>query len=324
MGQFRGDYLGFTYNGFHSSDLGIVRVSDGSRYSENLLPSFQDKTVTVPGKDETYYFGSFFSQQKISIQIAFDNLSEEKMGLLARILGDKKVHPLSFDERPYKEYQAKIADSTLIKHICFNEKGRRVYKGEGSISFVSYQPYAICRKKFLNQYTESNKDEWKDMANLQENQDELDKLIDNKIKVYNPGVKESDCILSFGATEGNSFCGGKISLKDKILTFSGCSAKKKNLQGREVFDTRITFNSKTKMIEGWYKNLSDNSYQKSGNIYNEYIDSGDFFDIPITIYYNMDGSISKKIEEISIDQLNNEIESLADYFQSIEYNYYYY
>ena len=61
MGQFRGDYLGFTYNGFHSSDLGIVRVSDGSRYSENLLPSFQDKTVTVPGKDETYYFGSFFS-----------------------------------------------------------------------------------------------------------------------------------------------------------------------------------------------------------------------------------------------------------------------
>jgi hypothetical protein len=78
------------------------------------------------------------------------------------------------------------------------------------------------------------------------------------------------------------------------------------------------------MIEGWYKNLSDNSYQKSGNIYNEYIDSGDFFDIPITIYYNMDGSISKKIEEISIDQLNNEIESLADYFQSIEYNYYYY
>jgi hypothetical protein len=46
MSDFRGDYMGFTYGidpasgkPIHSSDLGIVRVSDGSRFNENLLPT---------------------------------------------------------------------------------------------------------------------------------------------------------------------------------------------------------------------------------------------------------------------------------------------
>jgi hypothetical protein len=37
--DFKGDYMGFTYNHVHSSELGIVRVSDGSRFNENLLPT---------------------------------------------------------------------------------------------------------------------------------------------------------------------------------------------------------------------------------------------------------------------------------------------
>jgi hypothetical protein len=39
MSEFKGDFLGFTYNKLHSSELGIVRVSDGSRFNENLLPT---------------------------------------------------------------------------------------------------------------------------------------------------------------------------------------------------------------------------------------------------------------------------------------------
>jgi hypothetical protein len=61
--DFKGDYMGFTYNGKHSSELGIVRVSDGSRFNENLLPTMQDKTVQVPGGDGTYYFGSYYTQR---------------------------------------------------------------------------------------------------------------------------------------------------------------------------------------------------------------------------------------------------------------------
>jgi hypothetical protein len=59
--DFQGDYMGFTYNKKHSSELGIVRVSDGSRFNENLLPTMQDKTVQVPGGDGMYYFGSYYT-----------------------------------------------------------------------------------------------------------------------------------------------------------------------------------------------------------------------------------------------------------------------
>ena len=44
----KGDYIGFTYNGIHSSDLGIIRVSGGDRYEEELLPEIEEITVDVP------------------------------------------------------------------------------------------------------------------------------------------------------------------------------------------------------------------------------------------------------------------------------------
>jgi hypothetical protein len=34
----KGDFIGFTLGDIHSSELGLVRVSDGSRYNEDLLP----------------------------------------------------------------------------------------------------------------------------------------------------------------------------------------------------------------------------------------------------------------------------------------------
>jgi phage-related protein len=63
MGELKGDYIGFTFNGVHSSDLGIVRVSNGSRFDENLLPTIKDKTVEVSGRDGAYYFGSQYTQR---------------------------------------------------------------------------------------------------------------------------------------------------------------------------------------------------------------------------------------------------------------------
>jgi hypothetical protein len=39
MGGIAGEFTGFKFGDRHSSDLGITRVSNGSRYSENLLPN---------------------------------------------------------------------------------------------------------------------------------------------------------------------------------------------------------------------------------------------------------------------------------------------
>ena len=140
--DFQGDYLGFTYNGTHSSNLGIVRTSNGSRFDENLLPTMQDKTVQVPGGDGTYYFGSYYTQKPFSIPFAFDNLTEEKFENLKRHFGDKKVHDLIFDEKPDRVYRAKVTGTATIKHIPFDSADGTIYKGEGTIQFTCYEPFA--------------------------------------------------------------------------------------------------------------------------------------------------------------------------------------
>jgi predicted phage tail component-like protein len=133
MGVFGGDYIGFSYNGVHSSELGIMRVSDGSRYNENLLPTSKDITVQVPGGDGTYYFGSYYTQRSFTISYAFDGLRENQVEFIKEFFGDKKIHPLIFDEHPYKIYYAKVASTTSIKYIPFSENNQRIFKGEGSL-----------------------------------------------------------------------------------------------------------------------------------------------------------------------------------------------
>lgn len=146
MAAQKGDYIGFTYNGTHSSKLGIVRTSDGSRFNTNLLPTMQDKTVTVPGRDGSYYFGSTYTQRQFSISFAYDSLTEKQFAEIRRVFGDKGVHDLIFDETPYKVYSAKVTGTATLKHIPFSEgEDNRLYKGEGTIQFTCYYPFARCR-----------------------------------------------------------------------------------------------------------------------------------------------------------------------------------
>lgn len=173
--DFKGDFMGFTYNGKHSSSLGIVRVNDGSRFNENLLPTIQDKTVQVPGGDGTYYFGSYYTQRQFTISFAFDDLTEERIAEMRAHFGDKQIHDLIFDETPYKVYSAKVTGTSTLKYICFDEGPKsRLYKGEGSIQFTCYFPFARCR--FMHNVKKEDKrdifpniDEWWEASGITEN-----------------------------------------------------------------------------------------------------------------------------------------------------------
>ena len=165
------DFIGFEYNGTHSSYYEIFRTSDGSRYSDNLIPQLMDKTADVPGGDGQYYFRSFYKTRQFSISIAFENLSEEKYKAMRSWLDGKGIHDLIFDEAPYKVYSAKVTGTPQLKTICFEDDGARVYKGEGTIQFTCYYPFAhtptITNQGFdgriLSNYTEElypTKNQW--------------------------------------------------------------------------------------------------------------------------------------------------------------------
>lgn len=276
----RGDYLGFTFNGVHSSDLGIVRTSDGSRFNENLLPTIQDKTVQIPGRDGSHFFGSYYTSKQFNISFAYDSMTESQMNRLKQVLGDKKIHDLVFDEAPYKIYSAKITGSATIKYIPFAEgETNRVYKGEGTIQFTAYNPYARSKFKFGNQYSEANKAEWQDAAGIKQEQDDIDKLVGNKIKVYNPGSKESDFSLRINFINGMIPKGGLVLTNEhsgktiSSLYFKGMSAK--TARGATAPDSYVKIDTKLNLIEGY------NSFdEKTGNIYNSTVTSGFFFNIP--------------------------------------------
>lgn len=292
----KGDFIGFTFNGVHSSELGIVRTSDGSRFSTNLLPTIQDKTVQVPGGDGTYFFGSYYTQKPFNISFATDEVTEEQFHQITTLFGDKQIHDLIFDETPYKVYSAKCTGNPQFKFICFEEedsngKIKRIYKGEGTLNFTCYYPYARSRFNYLDEYTSvtipewrdwigttsdgnlyapgvaeinsnGNKDEWAAASRMQPTQGKYDQLGENQVSVFNAGDFECDFKIYFNQSIS------ELSLNDNTFKMQSF-----DLEGGDAY---FCINSASNLIEG-----CDEEFNPTGTLYNKYIIAGDFFKLPL-------------------------------------------
>ena len=282
-----GDFIGFTFNNVHSSTLGIMRISDGSRYNEDLLPTYQDKVVDAPGTDETYYFGSYYKQKVINISIAFEDLSEVQIRKIKQLFSDKEIHELWFDETPYKAYNVKVSGNPSLKYICFDKYrvdgySERVYKGEGTLSFIAYYPFAHSRYKYLDDYGVDcpNLEEWAATSNLKLKQN-YDKLIpikgsvakEKKVQLWNAGDLETDFKINIDFNVKKKITSGEIRISPNL----GLYLSDIQCQGN---DDGIQINSRLKIIQG-YKRDKQGKIQISSNVYNKHIVSGDFFKIPI-------------------------------------------
>lgn len=151
------DFTGFSFGSIHSSELGLTVVSTSNRYEKNLLPAPTDTTIDIPGGNGTYYFGQLHRDKEISINVAFDGISEELWRKIAQVFANDKPQNLIFDELPYKAYKAKLKDKPKFTFVCFLDKetGERVYKGEGSFTFICYYPYAFCFNKYVVRASDS-------------------------------------------------------------------------------------------------------------------------------------------------------------------------
>lgn len=166
------DFIAFSFKGKNSyDDFGIYRTSDGDRYNTDMAPDAKEVTAEVPGGDGMYYFGSTYSQRQFPVNFAFDHLTEDQFMEMKEWLNTKDMGDLWFSEEPYKVYTAKPTGKVTLKTLCFEEtymegsteKIRRVYKGEGSVTFVAYWPFAhtpdyICDAGLL--HIEEREDEF--------------------------------------------------------------------------------------------------------------------------------------------------------------------
>lgn len=246
MSVFLGEYLGFTLGDIHSSQLNITRVTNGDRYSENLTPNFTDSTAVVPGGDGTYYWNTIHNQRPFSIDFAFDDLREEDIRRLKQIFSFKGVQQLIFDEYSYKKYYVKCSSPPVLKFIPFSDLGDVLnYKGEGSVNLVAFYPYAeSVRAGTIDSKTNDT------ISNIGD--------LEMPIKIYY-NSNCTDINLSLTDEEG----------KINTLVMNGISKQNNS-------DAYICINMKTHLVEG-----IDNNFNKTGYLYNKFITSGDFFNVPI-------------------------------------------
>ena len=347
-----GDFLGFTFGGYHSSDLGITRVSGGDRYNEQLLPEIKDRTAEVPGLNGEYYFGSNFGSRQIDIEIAYDSLTEEQFKNLRRVFGTRDIKELIFDERPYKKYLAKLESPIELSYVCFDEPGytwqkiptgideetgelnymqgisgdyeykvyndttRRVYKGEGKVSFICHFPFAKSVYKQLPVGEEES--DWAISSGILSTQDyasvdkytilnppaegeEQQEPILRGFTLYNPG----DLATGFRLYLPAAAIGSGIDLVYKEDSIHATTSLILNAITLETGDIGVLVDTNSSLIIGVTSmsiNQSGNAiYSTSGNLYNQYVNSGHFFKIEPNVIYDrsvlqIDGDSSDNIK----------------------------
>lgn len=143
------DFLDLSYNDTWASEMGLIKVSTGKRQDDEILPASKDTTIDVPGSDGVYYLNSKFQQKEFTINFAYDGLKERDILAIREWLAPKKECQLIFSERPYKYYMAKPKSAPKLSYIAFDDTdGTRVYRGEGTVQFVCYYPWARSISRF--------------------------------------------------------------------------------------------------------------------------------------------------------------------------------
>lgn len=147
------DFTGFYFDDIHSSTYGLIRTSNGDRYEEGLVPDFDDYQIERVGGDGDLYEGRRYKKTSFTIPIAFDHVTEKQFREMRQWLGGDSLKSFRFDERPYKTYWVKLASRPVLEYVCFmelkedainsNDK-ERIYKGEGKLDFVAYDPFGYC------------------------------------------------------------------------------------------------------------------------------------------------------------------------------------
>lgn len=158
------DFTGFSFNGVHSSTLGVVRVSNGNRHEVNILPFIKDTSVEVPGGDGHYFYRTNYKKYDMTLNIAFDEMDERQFRFLRRFYLSKGLYQLILDENPYKIYIAKGKGLSNIKFVPFGASNNRRYAGEATLSFEIYDGLSKSRFKFKDDYTIANIAEWNDVV----------------------------------------------------------------------------------------------------------------------------------------------------------------
>lgn len=216
--EFKGDFLSFSFNNINSSEMGIVRVDDGSRFNQDLLPPSNERSIDMAGRSETFFIDSWYTPRERTVEFAFDSLTEYDLHRLTRWLAADEVGELIFDENDYKYYKVRVVNNVDISYVPFdapetvvNSMGKtvlpRIYKGEGVIAFKAYFPFAINKYGTI---TEDNVEQWSKASGLKYTNEFGEFMYDRPnaqgvAKLYNAGDVKTPINIEFIPLETNGY-----------------------------------------------------------------------------------------------------------------------
>ena len=203
----RGSFLGFTYNGIHSSIVGITRTSHGNANEERLIPLIKDLNIENTGGDNSYHFGTLYTKREFVVNFCYEEMTETQRSQITKLWKDGEIHDLIFDEYPYKVYAAKITGNSTFKELAFNHGRERTYSGEGTFVFTSFSPFARSRYEYIEDYIVELVHEW---ASVQEEE----VLIRDAKFTKESQLENSSIAYGFVSHNSNSI-NGSISMEDE-------------------------------------------------------------------------------------------------------------
>lgn len=263
-------------------------AEEGIRTIRNL-----SETVTIPAlEDEVTLYGYLLHEQPTQKPVAVVDGEEIEYTYNANTnecIFEKEEEPVIVDiiyNMKEKIYPYKLS-----------ETAERIYKGEGSIEFIAYYPFAKQVAKVRSAFEElgySNIDEWWNTSGLLDSYAGIDVYSADAINVYNPGDVETGfrLVIPFNTTTVDEntiyslpgFTIKYIHVNDNIEETLATLNVQEITRDNDDVSTAIQVNTMNGLIEGVYKDTNvsilpediNGSLITSGTIFNEYA-TGEFF-----------------------------------------------
>lgn len=104
---------GFTFNGVHSSTMGLEIIDVQGR---SILPGVVSKNFTVPAMHGQHYFGFRFDKRELDVTVLLDsnsltNFRDNNRDLATWLNPLNGISDLIFDDEPTKKYKAVVTNT---------------------------------------------------------------------------------------------------------------------------------------------------------------------------------------------------------------------
>lgn len=245
-----------------NTPVGEITVEGATAWEEGT-----EELVTYTVEGNTYTITNN-SEEEVTVNLSYQVL----------------VHTITREDITPWEYVMEDTDGDEIPDSYVYE---RIYKGEGTIEFVAYYPFATNIFTTLEQFDSyDNVNEWKEASGiLTEEQkeeykiDELDE--ENRIAVYNGGDKEVGFMFYIPFTDWNNNKGLDLTYIDHGIPAAVLNISA-DLTSESENEIGFIINTSNGLVEGVKSiDIQDSgiaTYVTSGYIYNHYV-NGHFFKI---------------------------------------------